>query len=109
MRGKSIEEIRELVKDFKRSQTSVVEYCRERGLNPYRIRWYIRRLRNHVKQKSSRITKKKPGFTLIEMNQSVASNAPITLKYKDLTIELQDNFGLESLQKVLKVIGRFHV
>jgi hypothetical protein len=102
-KGKSLEEVIEIVEDYRSSKLTKLEYCNEKGINYYCFDWYIRRIRE---SKEKRVIKEvKKGFVHLEVEEDFSSNSSIILKYKDLSIELKENFNPDDFKKIIKLIG----
>ena len=101
--GKSIEEVKDIVDAYRTSGLTKLEYCHEVGLNFHTLDWYIKRSRNRRVELFLR--EQKNGFTHFLIEEELPKETGITLKYKDLIIEVKENFHPPTLKKIIKVIG----
>jgi len=103
-RVQSLKEIEKIVRDYKSSNLSKWKYCNKYNISYGRMDNYIRKLKSH-NIIIPFTHDKKSGFTHFELDDNFISDSSITLKYKELEIELKESFNPEHLKKVLKTIG----
>ena len=100
-----IAEIRKMVEAFRKSGMSMPEYARSQNLTRNQMGWYVQRVRKYERGCGAAREGSRPSFTRVAVLDAPVVTAPIVLKYGPLTIELQQNFRIDSLRKVMKATG----
>jgi len=95
----SEEQWEELLREYREGSMTAKAWCKSKGVSENALYYWQKKLRDKISVKE-----KETQWALLSLSEDSKRPAPITLRYGEFRIEIEDKFNKTVLAEVLRVV-----